>query len=324
MDNQDFHVLQIACDWLAAGHALYWGTVTRTWGSAPRPVGSNVALRIDGQIAGSVSGGCIEDDLLALARADGLDAQRPSFARYGVQAQEAQRFGLPCGGTVEVLLEPVSEATRLPELLQRLQSGQSTQRVLNIATGEVRLCDWQASEPFGASLVLSEHELRTVFGPAWRLILIGAGQITQVLCEMAQALGYSVVVIDPRDEYSAAWSTSHQGASAVTLVRAMPDDYLAAANIDVHTAVVALTHDPKLDDLALMEALRSQAFYVGAIGSKLNQAKRRARLQEHFDLAPEQLRRLHGPVGLDIGARTPAEIALSIAAGITAVRYGKG
>jgi xanthine dehydrogenase accessory factor len=319
MDNQDLQILRTACDWLEQGHRLHWGTVTRTWGSAPRPVGSNVVLRADGQIAGSVSGGCIEDDLLALARDGRLDTRRPGFTRYGVDAQQAQRFGLPCGGTVEVLLEPVGPHTRLAELLARLDAGRSTVRTVRLDSGEVTLSDTVPGEEAVGAFSVDEHRLRAVFGPPWRLIIIGAGQMSQVLADMAHALGYRVSVIDPRDEYHAAWHVTH-----TAIERAMPDDHLAGAALDPHTAVVALTHDPKLDDLALMEALRSPAFYVGAIGSRVNQAKRRERLREHFGLGEAELARLHGPVGLDIGARTPAEIALSIAAGITAARYGKG
>lgn len=318
MDNLDLQVLRTACQWRERGQRVYWGTVTRTWGSAPRPIGSNVVLRADGQIAGSVSGGCIEDDLLAKARDHALSEERPAFVRYGVDAQQAQRFGLPCGGTVEVLLEPVGEHTRLAELLARLDAGQGTVRIVDLHSGHATLCDITPADRAVGGFEVNERELRAAFGPPWRLILIGAGAIAQVLSEMAHALGYRVVVVDPREEYREDWRVAH-----TPLERMMPDDYLVQAGIDAHTAIVALTHDPKLDDLALLEALRSPAFYVGAIGSKLNQVRRRDRLAEHFGLSASELDRLHGPVGLDIGARTPAEIALSIAAGLTAVRRGR-
>ena len=158
---------------------------------------------------------------------------------------------------------------------------------------------------------------RSHHGPHWRLLLIGAGQMTQYLAQMATALGYQVLVCDPREEYATGFDVP-----GATLLRTMPDDTVISVKPDGHTAIIALTHDPKLDDLALMEALTSTAFYVGAIGSRVNQAKRKERLKEHFGLTDAQLARLHGPVGLKNGARTPPEIAVSILAELTAVRYG--
>jgi xanthine dehydrogenase accessory factor len=169
----------------------------------------------------------------------------------------------------------------------------------------------------GDLLVLTDDTLTTTHGPRWRLVLIGAGQMTQYLATMARALDYEVVVCDPRDEYAQEFHVD-----GARLLRGMPDDVVVELRPDGHTAIVALTHDPKLDDLALMEALKSPAFYVGAIGSRVNQAKRRARLKEHFGIADEQLDRLHGPVGIKNGARTPPEIAVSILAELTAARYG--
>ena len=313
MDNVDLNVLRQVTQWLQQGHRVVLGTITRTWGSAPRPPGSAVAIRDDGLIAGSVSGGCIEDDLIDKARAGALASGRPQVLRYGIDADAAHRFGLPCGGLIELVLEPVLPATRLPELLQRLERGERVRRTLTLASGEVRL------EAAGAvdELRLDETTLVTHHGPSWRLLVIGAGQLTQYLVPMAVALGYQVLVCDPREEYAIGFAVA-----GATLLRDMPDDVVHALRPDGHTAVIALTHDPKLDDLALMEALKSDAFYVGAIGSRTNQAKRRERLSMHFGLTRAQLDRLHGPVGLKNGARTPPEIAVSILAELTAVRYG--
>jgi xanthine dehydrogenase accessory factor len=166
-------------------------------------------------------------------------------------------------------------------------------------------------------LRVDDRVLVTTHGPRWRLLLIGAGQLSHYLATMARALDYDVLVCEPRGEYAEGWSVP-----GARLLQAMPDDAVIELKPDAHTAVIALTHDPKLDDLALLEALRSQAFYVGAIGSRLNQAKRRARLAEHFGLTEAELGRLHGPVGLKYGARTPPEIAVAILAELTAVRYG--
>jgi xanthine dehydrogenase accessory factor len=313
MDNVDLSVLKQVIGWRDAGHRAVLGTVTRTWGSAPRPVGSLVAVRGDGQIAGSVSGGCIEDDLIDKVRHGALALAKPDVVTYGVGAEAATRFGLPCGGTLELVLEPVSERSRLPELLEILSRGERVRRVLSLADGAVEL------QPPGEGdlLVLTESTLTTTHGPRWRLVLIGAGQMTQYLATMARALDYEVIVCDPRDEYAEGFRV--EGAR---LLRGMPDDVVVELKPDGHTAIIALTHDPKLDDLALMEALKSDAFYVGAIGSRVNQAKRKARLAEHFGVDEAQLARLHGPVGIKNGARTPPEIAVSILAELTAVRYG--
>lgn len=314
MDNVDLNVLRQVAAWFAEGRGVVLGTITRTWGSAPRPVGSVVAVRDDGQIAGSVSGGCIEDDLIAKVREGALSLQKPELLRYGVGAEEATRFGLPCGGTLELMLEPLSPASQIDALLTRLDAGQRVQRVLDLRTGAVSLLAPQAD----ADIVqLTDTTLSTHHGPQWRLLVIGAGQMTQYLASMALGLDYQVLICDPREEYADGFTVP-----GATLTRDMPDDVVTAFAPDGHSAVIALTHDPKLDDLALMEALRSPAFYVGAIGSRVNQAKRKLRLAEHFGVSEAQLSRLHGPVGLNIGARTPPEIALAILAHMTAERYG--
>ena len=313
MDNVDRQILEQITTWMASGHRVALGTIVRTWGSAPRPPGSAVAIRDDGLVVGSVSGGCIEDDLVDKARAGTLVTGRPQVVRYGIDADAAHRFGLPCGGLIELVLEAVAPHSQLPQLLERLKRGERVRRRLDLATGVVTLEPGTASD----ELSLTATELVTHHGPSWRMLIIGAGQLTQYLAPMAHALGYQVTVCDPRDEYAEGFQV--EGAA---LVRTMPDDTVRALAPDGHLAIVALTHDPKLDDMALMEALASAAFYVGAIGSRVNQAKRAARLKEHFGLTDAQLARLHGPVGLKNGARTPPEIAVSILAELTAVRYG--
>ena len=317
MDNVDRQILEQITAWVAAGHRVALGTIVRTWGSAPRPPGSAVAIRGDGLVAGSVSGGCIEDDLVDKARAGTLVTGRPQVVRYGIDADSAHRFGLPCGGLIELVLEAVAPHSQLPQLLDRLKRGERVRRRLDLTTGVVTLEEGNTND----ELALSERELITHHGPSWRMLIIGAGQLTQYLAPMAHALGYQVTVCDPRDEYAEGFKVEGPTGD-VRLVRTMPDDTVRALAPDGHLAIVALTHDPKLDDMALMEALVSPAFYIGAIGSRANQAKRKERLKEHFGLADEALARLHGPVGLKNGARTPPEIAVSILAEITAVRYG--
>lgn len=312
MDSVDVQVLKKADEWVRAGHRAVMGTIVRTWGSAPRPVGSLVVIRDDGLVVGSVSGGCIEDDLVDRVRAGTVAAAGPQRVTYGVTAEEAFRFGLPCGGTLELVLEPVTEATRLGELLQRILAGKQTLRTLDLRSGRVTLEEGRGTDV----LTVDDEKLISVHGPRWRLLIIGAGQLTHFVAQMALALDYQVTICDPREEYADGWLVP-----GTTLVRTMPDDTVTEFRPDTNTAIIALTHDPKLDDLALMEALKSPAFYVGAIGSQKNQAARRERLLE-FGVTPQELERLHGPIGIKNGARTPAEIAVSILAEMTAVKYG--
>jgi xanthine dehydrogenase accessory factor len=233
--------------------------------------------------------------------------------RYGISADEAHRFGLPCGGTVELVLEPVSAHSRLDELLLACQRRRSTERVLDLRTGRVALHEGRRD----GVPQLDDSHLTTYLGPQARLIVIGAGDLSRYLCQMALSLGFEVIVCDPREEHRAGWSLD-----GVVVSREMPDDLILRLQPDARTAVVALTHDPKLDDLALIDALQSDAFYVGAIGSRRNTAQRRERLREHFDLSETALQALHGPAGLYIGSKTPAEIALSIMAEVVAAKNG--
>lgn len=313
MDSVDLQVLATAQAWAAAGHRLAWVTVARTWGSAPRPAGSWLVVRDDGLIEGSVSGGCIEDNLVDRMRAGEMRGQTPFTLRYGVTQEEAQRMGLPCGGTLEVVVEPAPSPALLGELADRLARRDLVCKEVDLDGGSVRL----SPAPRGATLQWDGARLRTVHGPQWRLLIVGAGQISHYLAQMAQALDYAVTVCDPREAYHGGWTVA-----GTTLVRGMPDDVLLDMVPDARCAVVALTHDPKLDDLVLLEALKSPAFYVGAVGSRLNNTHRRERLLTHFDLRPQDVDRLHGPVGLPIGSHTPPEIAVAILAEMVAVRNG--
>jgi xanthine dehydrogenase accessory factor len=314
MNSIDVDVIRTALDWLDRGHRVTLGTVVRTWGSAPRPPGSLMIIRDDGQVAGSVSGGCIEDDLIGRVARGELASRLPQVTTYGATAEESQRFGLPCGGTVQVVLEPLSAASQLRDLLAAIESHRLVARRLDLATGVVALGEADA----GDTVRFDGRTLLTVHGPRMRLLIVGGGQLSRYLAAMAVMLDYRVTVCDPREEYHEGWSAM----DGVTLSKAMPDDLVLAMNLDANSAVVAVTHDPKLDDLALMEALRTPAFYVGALGSKRNNDARRERLREHFGLTDDELARLHGPVGLNLGALTPPEIALAIVAEMTALRRG--
>jgi xanthine dehydrogenase accessory factor len=313
MESADREVLSAAAGWLDAGHGVYLATVARTWGSSPRPPGSLLAVRADdARFVGSVSGGCVEDDLSARLAAHGASLALPRIERYGVTPEQNHRFGMPCGGHLDLVVEQLVSAEPLRHILQAMDMRRTTARHVCLATGEASLNATERDAVFR----FDGENLIKVFGPAWRLVLIGAGQLSRFVAQMAQALDYEVIVCDPREEYAVQWQTT----DAVLDTRS-PDEAVSALVRDARSAVLALTHEPKLDDLALMEALVSPAFYVGALGSHANNARRCARLAS-LALPPEAIARLHGPVGLPIGSRTPAEIAVAILAELTAVRNG--
>jgi len=311
MEIQDLDVLKTALDWRTAGFAVSLATVVQTWGSAPRPPGSLLALREDGLIVGSVSGGCIEDNLIVKMREQGMP-KRPEWVQYGVTREQAEHFGLPCGGILELVLEPLLDTSWIAEVLRRTAHHELVRRTLHLHSGDNQLEVDCSNQP----LVFEKNTLSVTFGPQMRLLVIGAGQLSQLVAQMAKPLGFDVLMCDPRVEYTGTWQPEWG-----QYVPGMPDDVVVQICPDVHTAIVALTHDPKLDDMALLEALKSKAFYVGALGSRANNKKRRERLAL-FDLTEEQIQRLHGPIGLHIGSRVPAEIAISVLAEIISVKNG--
>lgn len=314
MDSLDIRVLKRMRSWRMSNDTVLWVTILQTWGSSPRPIGSMMAINQDGEVVGSVSGGCIEDDLIR-ERQDYIEQavaqSAPLRLKYGIQADEAHRFGLPCGGVIELLVEANPSVALLDELLDAITTGQTIVKECHTETGAVRLYPGSGE----GSLEVAGPVLRHFFGPQYRLLLIGAGQLSEYLATMAVFNGFQVWVCDPRAQYRGDWQVPN-----VELVTGMPDDEVLAFKPTSRSAIVALTHDPKLDDMALLEALMSPAFYVGAIGSRRNQDQRRARLKEHFDIPTEALARLRGPVGIYIGSKTPAEIAVSIMADIIAVK----
>src|ERR1700712_4105162 len=311
MDSLDLQVLAQARDWFAEGHKVWLVTVIETWGSAPRPPGALLCLRDDGLVAGSVSGGCVEDDLIDRLR-HGERVATPSLIAYGVTKEEAARFGLPCGGNLRLVQEPLQDVAWIDDILARTSRHELVARRLSLATGAVTV----EAASRGDTFSFDGQKLRALFGPRWRLLIIGAGQLSRAVAQMALALDFEVTCCDPRDEYNLTWDVP-----GTTFSKAMPDDLVLELQLDAHSAVVAVTHDPKLDDMVLLEALKSPAFYIGALGSRGNTAKRRERLVM-FDLSPAEIDRLHGPIGLDIGSKTPAEIAVAIMAEIISVKNG--
>jgi xanthine dehydrogenase accessory factor len=310
MQSLDLDVLERARDWKREGRRVWLLTVAQTFGASPRPPGSLAAIRDDGILVGSVSGGCIEDDLVA--RREEYRGRKPGFAAYGVTAEEARQFGLPCGGEVEVLIEPETTIAEIESLLAEIAAGRIVAREVDLATGGWKLERATARDECERTATL----LRSVHGPRWRMLIIGGSEIAHYLAEVAATVDYQVFVCDPREEYKAAWRVP-----GAQWIDGMPDDAVLAFRPDGHSVILTVSHDPKLDDMALLEALKSEAFYVGAVGSARTSAERRKRLAD-FDLTPSQVASLRGPVGISIGSRTPPEIAVSILADLIASRNG--
>lgn len=307
MSRSEVEIIETGRRWQAAGEQVVLATVARTWGSSPRQVGAVMALAASGRIAGSVSGGCIEAELIERVRTE--FPARFTTLEYSSDAHRA----LPCGGRLLLALEPLAGILDLDGMLGAIASGSAVARTLDLTTGTVR---WEHAGD-GARGALDGDVLRVVYEPAWRLIVAGGGELAQWVCRFAQLLDYAVSACDPRPEYGSGWPLTE-----VPLAAVYPDDFIDPESCDARTAVVALTHDPKIDDLAMLQALRSSAFYIGALGSRRTTASRAARLREHFHLEDATVARIRGPIGIDLNTRRPAEIALAVLADITAARNG--
>lgn len=310
MLNADLDVLAHAQHWLSQQQRVVLFTVVSTWGSAPRPVGSLLAINEEGQLIGSVSGGCVEDDLSARVKAG--EFKQCGTLIYGVTKEQVERVGLVCGGRLQIVAEPLGHVEQIQVAITALERRELVKRHLNLKTHEITWHPAQAHD----SLQFDGQCLTSVYGPLWHLILIGAGQLSRHLAEFALALNYQVTICDPRPEYTSLWSVADTQVDSQ-----LPDDAIKHLVKDIRCAVVALTHDPKLDDMALLAALESPAFYIGILGSKTSHAKRCERLLS-LGIPETALARLYAPVGLPIGSQTPPEIALAILAEIVAVQQG--
>jgi xanthine dehydrogenase accessory factor len=309
MESVDLEVLRQCCDWLRDGHRVVLATIVRTFGSAPRPIGAMLAVNDTGEHRGSVSGGCVEEELVEQMRDGRFD--RAQLVSFGITAEQSRRHGLPCGGKLELVVETLLDAAMVASIVEAIQQRRGITRRLNLRNNISRLMTSSTT----AIVRLDGDSVEIAYGPQWRLLIVGAGDLGRYLAEMALMLGYRVSVCDPRREQWSAWQFDRVERSL-----SMPDDFVREAAPDARSVIVAVTHDPKLDDMALLEALPSAAFYVGALGSRRTNDARRQRLAEHFDITPAQLARLHGPVGLPIGSRSAPEIALAILAEVTALR----
>ena len=317
MDRFD-NIPEIALAWHKAGKGAALATVVETWGSAPRRVGSQLAISGAGDIEGSVSGGCVEGAVVVEAL-EALEDGKARMLEYGVSDGDAFAVGLACGGTIRVLVEPIGDALPL-DLLEGLVAARAARQrvavVADLVDGDRWLTHHGHDERFRMDRSGFEEDGRffvSIHNPPLRMIVVGAVHIAQALVPMARLAGYDPTLIDPRDSFG-----SQARFPGETILHDWPDDAVKSLGLDTRTALVLLTHEPKLDDPALEQALAADVFYIGALGSKRTHAKRVERLSQRGFTA-EQIARIHGPVGLDIGAASPAEIAVSILAECTQV-----
>ena len=314
MDSINHQVITNLSEWLDQQLDCWLCTIVITWGSSPRPVGSLLACNSKGEVSGSLSGGCVEEELIAKLLSGEQASVGPEKIRFGVKKSESDRLGLPCGGRLEVMVEPLLATKNNQDcfrgILEALNSRCCIQRNLNIETGAHNIETVERFQP----LSIDEHYLTQYFGPRYRLLLIGAGQIAGYLADMAQSVDFQVLVCDPRPEMIEQWPV--EGA---LMIQGMPDDVVRERVTDGYCAVITLAHDPRIDDMALMEALKGPAFHIGAIGSQRTSQARVNRLKQ-LELSDKEISRLKGPVGLDIGSKSPPEIAISIIAELIQVR----
>lgn len=298
--NSALEVIRQAMLWMAAGSRVDLATVASTFGSSPRPVGSMAAIRDDGLMVGSLSGGCVEKHIVSQSR------QRDSASTLTVTLsdEEAKQHGLLCGGRMTLLLESVTEQSRLPELLERLEQNRRTVRQVDIASGSVTLREANGKDRFQ----FNEHTLSNPIGSAHTLILIGANELARYCAEFSMAADFHVVIIEPRESFRASWPLA-----APLPIDLLPDDGVKAYASDHAFSVVTLTHDPSLDDLALLQALENPQCFIGALGSRKSHDKRLKRLTA-LGADTRALDRINAPVGVSIGSRTSAEIAIAIVA----------
>ena len=311
-------IAETALAWHRAGKGAVLATVVETWGSAPRPVGSLLAVSGEGELAGSVSGGCVEGAVVAEAL-EALESGKSKVLKYGVTDDDALAVGLACGGTIRISVQPIGGTGIPADILEQLVAARAARTpvayVVDSETWERKLVGPEVyPDRFRADRSGYEEDGRTfvaIHNPPLRMVVVGAVHIAQPLMQMARLTGYDATLVDPREAFGAAARFPGE-----TIVNDWPDEALEAHGLDPRTCVVTLTHDPKLDDPAIMAALRSDVFYLGCLGSPRTHAKRAVRLTEAGFTEPD-IAKIHAPVGLDIGARSPAEIAVSIMAQIT-------
>ena len=312
MNSTDQTILSCLLASLTEGEQPWLVTVVATIGSSPRPVGSLVAFRADGSQVGSVSGGCVEEDLIARLLAGEFNGPQIYLTDYGVSAEDNEKWGLPCGGRLELAIQQLDtkDLDWVKDAHHAMSARRTLSRSVSLQSGETRI---SPAEQF-APLEKSGDTLIHCFGPRHRLLLVGAGQLAANLSTLALAMDYEVLLADSRE-----WALDQWQGPDVEKILGLPDDVVREHAADEHCAVITLSHDPRVDDMALMEALDSACWYVGALGSVRTTEKRIQRLSQ-LGLSNDALARLHAPVGLSIGSKTTMEIAVSIMAQLTQLR----
>ena len=312
MNSTDQTILSCLLASLNQGEKPWLVTVVATIGSSPRPVGSLVAFRADGSQVGSVSGGCVEEDLIARLLAGEFSGPQVYLTEYGVSAEDNEKWGLPCGGRLELAIQQLDDKDLqwITEANAAVAARRPIIRTVALASGETRI---SPTSRF-ATLEQTADALTHCFGPRHRLLLVGAGQLAASLSTLALAMDYEVVLADSRE-----WALDQWQGPEVETILGLPDDVVREHAADEHCAVITLSHDPRVDDMALMEALDSACWYVGALGSVRTTEKRLQRLAQ-LGLSDDALAKLHAPVGIAIGSKTAMEIAVSIMAQLTQLR----
>ena len=300
----------VAVAMIAQGKQVALATVISTWGSAPRPIGSQLAITSDGDFSGSVSGGCVEGAVILEAQA-ALQDGRCRILTYGVADADAFAVGLACGGEIRILIEPIDvgggpTCDEITQIANAFTARETVALSVDCETWERRFVSPSSDKSY-----YEDNCFVAVYSPPLRLAIIGAVHITQILAPIARMAGYRVFLVDPRDGFATTARFPDD-----TFVDEWPDVAMDKIGLDAHTAVITLSHDPKMDNPALERAIQSDAFYIGALGSTRTHAKRCAYL-ETAGFTNDQIARIHGPIGADIGSKTPAEIAISIMAELT-------
>lgn len=320
MQSSQQQIISHVSKWLQEGKSVWLCTILRTWGSSPRPIGSMMACTEDGELVGSISGGCIEEDFLKQLQDGSLkkrfaEERSPFVIVYGMTSEEQVRLKLPCGGQLHVLLEffePVPRVVGVFNLIsQALSQHKKISRVVNMTTGRIHYTE----ESTNNAIEMVESQLIHSLSPHYKLLLLGAGDVARYVAEIALAMEYNVTLCDPRPDYLRNWDVP-----GVETTSRLPDDVVREQFSNPYSGIIALAHDPRVDDMALMEALKTSAFYVGAMGSDKTSAARLERLPQ-LGLSDQEIARLHAPIGFRINSKTPAEIAVAIMAEVTAVRH---
>jgi xanthine dehydrogenase accessory factor len=307
-------VLQTVLQWLKQGEPCWLATICHTYGSSPRPIGSLMACNIDGIVVGSLSGGCVEEELIKNIIHSPKHQQKPCWILYPQNNEDESSHRLPCGGKLKILLEPLfpHQLNHFETLLVSLNNRETTQRCVDITSGKMQIKHTNSS-----GLAASETQLRHSLLPQHRLLIIGINPVSLYVAEIANSLNFQITLCDPRRDFHKHWRP--ENFPYITFTEELPDDVVRAGFNDHFSAIMALAHDPRIDDMALMEALLSKAFYVGAMGSKNSTNKRKERLKE-LGISQTHISALHAPIGLPIDSKSPMEIAISIAAELTLAR----